>query len=1059
MSSQWPGHAAKPTAGRPWLGEGDGHAKPIPGRPWLGEADGYRTWLDAELRVLQSRLVRAFELASGNGSQYSSAGGSGSTQPTLSDEQYDRCLLRESCSGAQSTFLGGHHGVKDFDADLMNLRGLQGWEGSEGSIKAMKDVGEVNEEASYEEFEVPEPQDEPESEEQKVEEEHEDVEVENFRECYEQPNVEGDTWCVDSGLHTLPPVSVKASQAATFARPPSQQKELQVEEEVLTPSPSATLESEIKLAPEQPNNMPMLLPTPSKLVPMVRHPSPSNSPRQRPLPMLPALSEPSMTPSSPRPMDPPRMDEATFLLQKPPTDRGVVPMQRFSTDSKFDGAEKKWLVGGPDPAMDDLRATQSAKPSLVNIGKTFTDEAIAMNWGRLTLSLLRCSTLHRPRECWLDDISAKHKFKGFQQPWTENDMDVVQYTWLALTTTRGPSSLRGGRISLAGRLGRSMRGSTYSPTRASDKGSFNASQPVYSSGDHRHRSTRWRGHCENFCLGLKTQLTKTIDPACSAYLLWVSFSLLGLCFDVFSMTMRAFGFPVEHIIMKVIEMCVGLYWTLDIVVTFRTGMYKNMDLISSPTLIAKKYFQGWFFFDVSLVILGWIGLALDLYGQDFVKEWRLARYLRMLRCAKLDQVQQKLLVAVSSDCMVLVVKVSLYVAWIVLWVHTSACAWYLVGTRNDEGWVRQNGVPETLPGNYVVSVHWAIAQMQGNIDVFPGVLVPEERAFAALHILVSVIALATFVSKLTTAMQARDANHAIKNREVNLARTFCKGHQISTPLSQRVTQYIEWKQQVNTAGGEHETDLMAILPLDLRRSLLDEVRSPMLLLHVIFLAFQTSHWRFFRCLSADSLVSESYLPGVNIFSFGVVCERMYFITHGHTNYLHYNPLLQALTQNQNQRNMANLISIGYGQDTEVRENLLKHFKPRKVTKETCLCEATLWTHWVHAGDCTSGTHLSLLSLGNTLFESLLNSYPSVQADMRAHSERFVNAVNHWPSELTDLLSSAEVMQKAHEIEPPAMGRTTATRACISQFTCDSSHVSHVSSSGKVSFSFPRAFSP
>merc|ERR1719221_526717 len=174
-----------------------------------------------------------------------------------------------------------------------------------------------------------------------------------------------------------------------------------------------------------------------------------------------------------------------------------------------------------------------------------------------------------------------------------------------------------------------------------------------------------------------------------------------------------------------------------------------------------------------------------------------------------------------------------------------------------------------------------------------------DRGFAAGHTLLSVVVLATFVSKLTTVMHTIETIKSKMNRQVSMVRRYCELHSISTELSLRVRKYVEWKQSVDAKQQHdaHETELMQVLPIDLRRALLGETRSRLLTSHIVFYACRESNLRFFQRLCCDVMTSISHLPDEHIFCYGMLCTRMYFIVSGNLAYLKYGAVLRALTQN------------------------------------------------------------------------------------------------------------------------------------------------------------------
>merc|ERR1712083_776822 len=59
------------------------------------------------------------------------------------------------------------------------------------------------------------------------------------------------------------------------------------------------------------------------------------------------------------------------------------------------------------------------------------------------------------------------------------------------------------------------------------------------------------------------------------------------------------------------------------------------------------------------------------------------------------------------------------------------------------------------------------------------------------------------------------------------------------------------------------------------------------------------------------------------------------------------------------------------------------------TVRTAICEATLWTHWMHMGDLTASHHCQLLELSTLAFVDLVQSYLQMNRIMRQHAILFV----------------------------------------------------------------------
>mmetsp|Transcript_131080 Transcript_131080/g.330913 ORF Transcript_131080/g.330913 Transcript_131080/m.330913 type:complete len:789 (+) Transcript_131080:73-2439(+) len=496
-----------------------------------------------------------------------------------------------------------------------------------------------------------------------------------------------------------------------------------------------------------------------------------------------------------------------------------------------------------------------------------------------------------------------------------------------------------------------------------------------------------------------------VHPYSAKRIVWVFAGLIFMGVDIMMLTMSVFGLNQEQTWIKTLELLGAVYWTLDIVASFLTGVYVNSNVIMELHHVAIHYVKTWFGFDAFVVIVQWLIIHLD-GGQSetgIVKYVRVLRYSRLLRLAKFEQLLANILERINSMLVLLAIKMSMYLFGVVLYVHVTGTAWYWVGKSTEDGWVQALGDYDALPLNYLVSVHWASAQMQGNVDIYPGVGAGE-RAFAVCHILCSVVALASLVSKLTTVLHNMQTIKATKVRQVTQARRYLEDHAISTNLSMTVRKYVEWKQVVDSKRHHNtqESELLQILPRDLRRALLDETRSPIILKHVAFVAFRNCNLRFFERLCCDSLEPLSYMPDEHIFSYGMVCSRMYFMVAGAATYFKYGVILKALMHSGGK--FIDGTTNGGGECKERLRNIRS-----ESIGERSICEASIWVHWVHHGDVDTVSHVSILGLDMKNLDELVLSYPVVQMSMLAHARRFATALNEL-DELSDLFDSTQLLQ-------------------------------------------------
>lgn len=613
------------------------------------------------------------------------------------------------------------------------------------------------------------------------------------------------------------------------------------------------------------------------------------------------------------------------------------------------------------PAEAAPRAGASRPPELVAVGGAA--DRFSEMWWHFASQLMSFGDHPVLRKCWVDEGEspvARLSNAAAAGPCEDQEGDLVSTTWRAMN-----------RMQLARLSTRRLQG-----------------------------APRLQRSCETGRF--------VLHPYSWKRLAWILLGFAFLGFDIFCLTMDQFML-LGNDVKSAVQSVAAVYWTLDMLLSFVTGVFNYSQLEMRLWKIARHYAMTWFFFDAALVALQWLTQfsdgELSSAQAGALKYVRILKYLRLLRFVKFDHFLTSILAKVNSVSAILALRIGQYLTSVLFFVHASACAWYSLGVSSDDGWAFQRDSIRVWPVNYLISLHWAAANLQGQADVGPGD-VADERAFAVCHIILSVIVLALFLSKLCNEMAVMQEISTALNRQSSAARHFCKRHGIPTALAVRVQRWFKRHQVMDAKRqrGVEEEEFMQMLPTDLRRALLHESRLPLLIKHEVFHACNNSNARFFERLTCDTFTPVTHLPEDEVFSYGMVCSHMYFVAAGQSVYLKYAAVLRALMQS---------VMILRGQPrSRVRDNH-KESRSDFLPQGTALCEAVLWIHWVHVGDFASVSSLSLLVLDLQRFEALVTAYPNVQASLQSHAQRFMTAVraSEDPSDLFNTGKALHLLNK------------------------------------------------
>jgi len=220
--------------------------------------------------------------------------------------------------------------------------------------------------------------------------------------------------------------------------------------------------------------------------------------------------------------------------------------------------------------------------------------------------------------------------------------------------------------------------------------------------------------------------------------------------------------------------CTTVWWTLDIILNFRTAYFANGMLETKPEMVIQNYLRWWFPLDALVTSLDWFGLAINIIGDDssqlaiitdfprFIKMTKALRVMNVLRIARIVQPLERLVDQNFSEFLRQTINMAERFM-VVLWLnHVLACAWYGIAVQagSDTGlnWT------DLFPLNagwtyadsggtfqYTTAFHWALTQMTpGSMPVHP--LNSAERIYNIFCLFLGLLFFSSVVSSMTATM-------------------------------------------------------------------------------------------------------------------------------------------------------------------------------------------------------------------------------------------------------------------------------------------------------------------
>jgi len=481
--------------------------------------------------------------------------------------------------------------------------------------------------------------------------------------------------------------------------------------------------------------------------------------------------------------------------------------------------------------------------------------------------------------------------------------------------------------------------------------------------------------------------SRVIHPNSKIRNIWAVASVVCFLVDYFYLTVELIEpLPVPG---NWINWNICAFWTIDVVFTFFTAVFVDFQLHSDCRTIAKQYLKSWFFLDALTVIIQWLTLTVESIP-SLPQQARSIKLLKMGGLARISKVGkvygfiQQALEGTNSLDLITIVCVSGSIVCMWAWCHANACLWC---------YLHLSAFPETFGvaspfQRYLISLNWSMAQMQGSSDVVSADAVVT-RLFQSWMVLCSMVVFALFLSHITSALFHQGGRRQDRERKMHTIVEYMNFNRVSTSLSVSIKRHLRHEMSSGHCTSNEE-NVFVLLPKTMKRELMCEVRGPFLRTTVFFHAWSGFHGRSFTRMCCDFLSLRSHPPDDIVFTFGEVCQVLYFVHSGNLHYVQYGRML------------ASFFAVdSWGKD-EKGNSARSLFGARLLSPGTIVCEHIIWCPWVHRGDLTSLNYSAILELHASDFFGLVERFPVLVEFGRNHATRFVQLLNEeWFSDLYD----------------------------------------------------------
>lgn len=468
-----------------------------------------------------------------------------------------------------------------------------------------------------------------------------------------------------------------------------------------------------------------------------------------------------------------------------------------------------------------------------------------------------------------------------------------------------------------------------------------------------------------------------IHPASQLHLAVHIFNLLVLLVDLSATPyILAWEVPYAGILIVWAWMTVTL-WTLDIIVNFVSGFTKNGEVILKSREVAIHYLRSWFFLDLALVGTDWAStiIAAMTDGASSTKSLRLLRLAKLsrifrviglLRVFRLARIAEDLLGMFVPDGAMDIVKI-FSILLFVLWInHMIGCCFFFIGRQfpTDTGthWLQNELVVGATSHEYdelatfyqyTTAFHWAMAQTTlGAVEIVPSNT--WERVANIFLLLFGLLFSSALVSSLSALLIGFQMAASTRTEEMKKLRTFLRQNNVDSLIGIAVTKQAESRLRRSEMLQDKDVPALKLISATLFTEMLYSMFKRHLITHPIFRLWDSMDTKVLRKFCSEALSQIFKASHDDVFSAGRPSQEAFYLVSGGVDY----------TQSPDSSVVQCKSVVG-------------------VTAGTWLCEAALWTCWIHVGDAETISPSHLLRIDA---EGMVRTFSNHRVVMELTSE-------------------------------------------------------------------------
>lgn len=466
-----------------------------------------------------------------------------------------------------------------------------------------------------------------------------------------------------------------------------------------------------------------------------------------------------------------------------------------------------------------------------------------------------------------------------------------------------------------------------------------------------------------------------VHPQSETRLFWSLCCFMVILYDMIMLPLLVFDFETSSFT-RVMEWFGAIFWTLDVVINFRTGYFdRNAHLHMKWFPVARHYFRTFFWFDMGLAAATWGTLAADdsllASSASVLRLVRGLKFLRLLRLMKVVRLIRHFLESIASLSLLLFSGTIIRFAALLYICHVFACIWYEIGS-SASGWIFRvdtqiddQGNPVDLSYLYLMSLHWSIMQFIGGSSSLE-VKKSSEILFSSIVLLTGLLICSIFISSIVSMME--DLQRVFHERKLlqTTLQEFIRNHKITPNLAKLAKSELN-ERAMDRQQQEVRERLFQLLPGNLVNRLQIQIELPILNCHPLFSDMLMMHPHIGDRLCVTTMRGVETRVHDTIFVLGDHSLEMYFVSRGR---FIYSESLKEAKENESRKT--------------------------HISKGDWVSEAALWcVSWKHTGEFYSDSRGSdIFAIDSGRFQNLLSltALVPVKLTIIPYARTFVEAI-------------------------------------------------------------------